>query len=164
MAKLSYGTLIIMLAGCGEEAETTDHIRGEFYAGDIDGKKLADSVKEVEPSTLTVDFSVCDGDGQCAEINFDGELTVIGITISDSAPQTVHDVVIDGNALFCETEADGYILLIEGTFTDDRAVLDASVSTPLLDLPVFLGAVHLVREELDDTASDTGEDTGDDTG
>ncbi len=159
---LSFG-IITTLTGCGQ-GETTDHIRGDFYAGDVEGSKLADSVKEVEPSTLTVDFSVCDGDGQCAEINFDGELTVIGITINDSAPQTVHDVIINGNALFCETEADGYILFIEGTFTDDRATLDASVSTPLLDLPVFLGAVHLVREESDDTASDTGGDTGDDTG
>ena len=107
-----------------------------------------------------MDFSACDGDGQCAEINFDGELTVIGITVRDSAAQMVHDVIVDGDALFCETEADEFILFIEGTFTGDRTALDASVSTPLLGQPVFLGAVHLVRDEPTDTAEDTGDDTG----
>lgn len=164
MAKLSYGTLIIMLAGCEQEMETTDHIRGDFYAGDIEGTKLAKNVEEVEPSTLTVDFSVCDGDGQCAEINFNGELTVIGIPVKGSPPQMVHDVIIDGDTLFCETEADGYILIIEGTFTSDRATLDASVSTPVFGQPMFLGGVRLAREESDETASDTSGDTGADTG
>lgn len=159
---LSFG-IITTLTGCGQ-GETTDHIRGDFYAGEIDGEKLADSVKEVEPSTLSVGFSVCDGDGQCAEIDFDGELTVIGIVIEGSSPQTVHNVIVDGDTLFCETKTDGYILIIEGAFTHDRAVLNASVSTPVFGQPVFLGAVRLAREEPDDTASDTGPNTGDDTG
>ncbi len=164
MSKLSYGVFVITLASCDSSEETTDHIRGDFYAGAIEGKKLADGVKEVEASTLTVDFSVCDGDGQCAEINFNGELTVLGISVKGSPPQMVHDVIIDGDALFCETKADGYILIIEGTFTSDRTALDATVSTPILGQPVFLGSVHLVRDEPDDTASDTGRDTAVDTG
>lgn len=163
MLKLSYGTLMIILTSCSNE-ETTDHIRGVFYAGEIEGKNLADNVKEVEPTTLTVDFSICDGDGQCAEINFNGELTVIGISVKGSSPQMVHGVIIDGDVLFCETNADGYILTIEGVFTHDHAALDATVSTPVLGQPVFLGDVHLVREESDDTAGDTSGDTSTDTG
>ncbi len=158
---LSLG-VIITLIGCGQ-GETTDHIRGDRYAGEIEGWRLADSVKEIEPSTLTVDFSACDGNGQCAEINFDGELTVIGITVRDSAAQMVHDVIVDGDALFCETEAGEFTLTIDGTFTRDRTALDASVSTPVFGQPVFLGSVHLVRQEPEDTTGDTSSDTGDNT-
>ena len=163
MTKLSL-VIAIVLTGCGKD-ETTDQIHGDFYSGEIDAKKLADNVKEVKSSTLTVDFSICDRDGQCAEIDFDGELTVIGITVEGSPPQMVHGVIINGDTLFCEMKAGGYILTVEGIFTGDRTVLDASVSTPVFGQPVFLGTVHLVREETNDTAeSETGGDTGTDSG
>jgi hypothetical protein len=162
MVKLSYGVLIIVLVSCDYQEGTSDRIRGDFYLGTIEERKLADSVQEVEPSTLTVDFSLCDGNEQCAEIDFNGELTVIGISVKGNPPQTVRGVIIDGNALYCETNADGYILIIEGTFANDRATLDASVSTPVFGQAVFLGSVHLAREEPDDEASDTDGDTGTD--
>lgn len=161
MSRLSLTCLILF--GCGQGVgETIDRLRGDRYFGEVDHELLADGVNEVDPSTLTVDFLTCDDGGQCAEVDFDGKLNVGGIPVNGSSPQLVEGVTIDGTSLVCETNADGHALRIEGIFSSDRSTLDANVFVIIVK-PIFLGAVHLDREEPEpEDTSDTGQpiDTG----
>lgn len=162
MSKLSL-LGVSLLVGCGPGIASEGRIPSQSYQGEIDAARLADGVKELESSSLRVDFFPCNG-GQCAEVDFDGKLAVIGIVIDGSPPQTVEGVLIDGKELSCETEVNGYLLRIEGTFSKDRSILDASVYDILMWSEIFLGSIRLERIDPEpDTGGDTATpgDTGD---
>ena len=164
MSKLSLGGVVLLLMGGCTDEFSTDHIRGDRYDGEVESARLADGVTEVEPSDLRVEFMTC-GSDQCAEVDFDGELNVLGIVVSGSSPQTVEGVLIDGRDLVFQTVVNSITLQVDGTFSTSRTTLDVSVFYLFLTEPVFLGAILLTREEPDPEETDTA-DTGDsgDTG
>lgn len=130
-------------AGCSEEdAALPEETVGEYYEGLVDIEELNEvAVQDVEDdTTLTVEFSDCDGE-LCADIDIDGEIDTIAGDVDGT--RTIENIEVDEEVLRGEIVYEDWHFNVRGEFLNDKEELLVEVSLPAFRIKV--GEVLLSR-------------------
>lgn len=134
--------LSIVIVGCEHPSEGTVDIIEGTYRGKLRNGELDNRVDLIDRnSSLEVEFSGDEGVLE-AHITFHGKVEIdyfVGDYMLDGPESdTVYDVTVDGDELWCEYETSVKTLEVDGIFSDGREELTVDVQ--------FLGILNLKRE------------------